>query len=150
MVKQGKYKVPRSTIAVHEPVMQVLKRLKAEHGDVPFDALFLHLAAEHDAAQANSGSRKDIPARHLVEPRHDGIIRILDDEAEAERLGKDEYERRHGTPEQNAEILEAIGASSPAVQPYIPHYGRGRPPGAKDLKPRIRRRKLALVNSEGE
>ena len=74
-MSKGQYRVSRTSIQVHEPVMVELKRLKLEHGGATFDDLILHLVLEHDTSQdrREAKGRGDNMAKRLVGPHH-GVL----------------------------------------------------------------------------
>lgn len=123
------YKIPHKLIKVAKPTYDELARLKATHNNMPFDAILLHLVLEHDIAQdAREAKGRARDGKQLFPESM--VFRYVSDKEDGDALLKEAIEVEAGL----AKLLTING--------YKPNLKQGRPKGAKDLSPRIRRKKL--------
>lgn len=123
---------------VNAPIYAELKRLKAAHEDISFDALLLHLVVEHDVAQ---------DAREVKGRANAG-----------KQLPECLVFRRGWPTDGDAFLKEAIEVEAEitklhklTINGYKPNLKRGRPKGAKNLKPRKpNQKKLPFVEVKAD
>jgi len=137
----------RITTKLHPNTLAELKKLQKTHGGATYDTLIQHLVLCHDMYD-DARIAKGLAATHINAHVSGKIARKLviieEIERDYEALGDEGFEKKYGSKYDKQKIIDSLGLDSGAVHIYEPRFGKGRPEGAKDLKPRTRRTKKEM------